>query len=216
MNIARRDVIKGIVLSGVAGALPGALAALTANAEEHFRLTSQPGLASQPVSIHILVAGSSLDDPFLDGAVSSARQAGTNPLVVRLKSSLVDDLNQAEELLRSRRPLVALLAPADAILLVELARGNGLRLSVVGQHTVAGPGSTHRHHLSTTTQSEKLDASLLAGLESHNWPALLGGSLTQIASGSSSPGSMGLRAFLSQADRGIQRPETLTSLLIQG
>ena len=104
MNIARRDVIKGIVLSGVAGALPGALAALTANAEEHFRLTSQPGLASQPVSIHILVAGSSLDDPFLDGAVSSARQVGTNPLVVRLKSSLVDDLNQAEELLRSRRP----------------------------------------------------------------------------------------------------------------
>ena len=210
MNIARRDVIKGLVISGITGALPGGLAALTANAEEHFRLASQPG------SIHILVAGSSLDGPFLDGAIASARHFGANPSVVRLKNSLVDDLNQAEELFRSRRPLVALLGSADGILLVELVRGNGLRLSVRGQHTVSGPASTHRHQLDTATQNAGLDASLLAGLGSHSWPVLLGGSLMQIACGSSSPGFLGPRGFLSQADRGPQRPENLTSLLIQG
>ena len=215
MNIARRDVIKGLVLSGVAGALPGRLAAWTANAGEHLRRASQPG------AIYILVAGSSLDGPFLEGAKAWARRLGANASVVRLKNSLVDDLNPAEELLRSRRPLVALLGPADGVLLVELVRSNGLRLSVIGQHSVSGPASTHRHHLSTTAHSERLSTSFLAGLGSHIWPALLGGSLVQIACGSWRPGSLGRQAFLSrgdrgQGDRGVERPENLTSLLIQG
>ncbi len=210
MNIARRDVIKGLALSGVSGVLTGRLAALTANAEEHFRLASQPG------SIHILVAGSSLDGPFVEGAIASARHFGANPSVVRLKRSLVDDLNQVEELFRSRRPLVALLSPADGVLLVELARSNGLRLPVVGQHTVSGPALMHRHHLSTTMQSETLGASFLDGLGNQNWPALLGGSLVQIACASSRPCSLSRQGFLSQADQGPQRPENLTSLFIQG
>ena len=214
MNIARRDVIKGLVLSGVSGVLTGRLAALTANAEEHFRLASQPG------SIHILVAGSSLDGPFVEGAIASARHFGANSSVVRLKRSLVDDLSQARNLLgdmlQSRRPLVALLSPADGVLLVELARSNGLRLPVVGQHTVSGPALMHRHHLSTTMQSEILGASFLDGLGNQNWPALLGGSLVQIACASSRPCSLSRQGFLSQADRGPQRPENLTSLFIQG
>ena len=78
MNVPRRDVIKGLVLSGVSGALYGRLPALTANAEEHFRLTSQFG------SIHILVAGSCLDRPFLEGAITSARHFDANASVVRL------------------------------------------------------------------------------------------------------------------------------------
>ncbi len=214
MNIARRDVIKGLVLSGVSGVLTGRLAAFAANAGEHFRLASQPG------SIQILVAGSSLDAPFVEGALASARHFGANPSVVCLNKSLVDDLSQARDLLagmlQSRGPLVALLSPADGVLLVELARSNGLRLPVVGRHTVSGPALMHRHHLSTAMQSETPGASFLDGLGNQNWPALLGGSLVQIACGSTRPCSLGRQESLSQADRGPQRPENLTSLFIQG
>lgn len=143
MNVNRRFLLKGMALSGIAGATAGswgtALAAASATklsgpAGEVLALTSEG------------VAGSA----FLYGAIAASGSKLQGQEVERSTDFMLD----LERLLSSGQAthIVGLLDDAAATLVVDMARSAGARVQWLGQHN-AEAGMT-RHHLLNTDVAE--------------------------------------------------------------
>jgi hypothetical protein len=159
MTVARRDVLKGLIFSSASGAFSSPVT--------HW--ISAAGMHNRPVSpvaspIHILAADSSQYEAFLEGATRSARRLGAEPSVIHLNGSLFDDLSPIHGLLSSGQTLIALLHPADGVVLLDLARSSGLRLAFLGHHNLGDRAWPQRHQLTTLPQSAGLGSTLSAGL----------------------------------------------------
>lgn len=159
MIIHRRDMLKGLALTGASGAVPGAMTGWISDAGKRVK-----SAGSSAGKINIMACVSSQSQAFVDGASRSARRLGAEVSAVLLSGSLFDDLPQVERLLQSREPLIALLGTADGILLTDLARSSGMRFSFLGQHNVGGPDWSQHHDLTTMAQSAGVGSALLAAL----------------------------------------------------
>lgn len=134
MSVNRRFVLKGMALSGIAGATAGvwktAFAAISPSA-----VTSTPLL--------VLTSGGPAEGAFLRGAMAACSS--------RLQLQRVDlDPNfmlDFERMLRNgkRRRIIGILDDAPAAPLIDMVRSGGARLQWLAQHTV--DKSTTRHRL---------------------------------------------------------------------
>jgi len=205
MQLDRRDVIKGLCLAGISGMMPARIAA-----------GMQPVEQCRASTLHLLVAGSHQDNAFLDGAFRASRSSGARCAIVRLKSPLYEDPAQLNGFIEARPSVIALVSPSDGIILQELARGAGMRLSFIGHHHVSSSHAAHRHYFTTFEQAGGPRSTVSRGVGSENtWAALLAESLAQIAGGAEPRSAPGRWAVRLSGERSPQKPEELTSLLIQ-